>query len=90
MARFLIELPHEAEPVACLRAAQVLLSTGSHYMTQADLGCLDGEHKSWIIVEVENKEEARRILPPIYRSEAKIVRLSKLEEIKQLHLHHEK
>jgi hypothetical protein len=59
-------------------------------MTQADLGCLDGEHKSWIIVEVENKEEARRILPPIYRSEAKIVRLSKLEEVKQLLLHHEK
>ena len=92
MARFLIELPHEAEPVACLRAVQVLLSTGSHYLTHADFGCLDGEHKSWIIAEIENKEEARRILPPIYRSQAKIVGLNKfsLEEVNQLLLHHEK
>ena len=92
MARFLIELPHEAEPVACLRAIQVLLSTGSHYLTHADYGCLDGEHKSWIIAEVESKEEARRILPPIYRSQAKIVGLNKfgLEEVNQLLLHHEK
>ena len=90
MARFLIELPHEAEEVACLRAIQVLLSTGSHYLTQADFGCLDGEHKGWIIVEAENKEEARRILPPIYRAEAKIVGLNKfnLEEVDQLLLHH--
>ena len=92
MTRFLIELPHEAEPMACQRAVQVLLSTGSHYLTQADFGCLDGEHKSWIIAEVENKEEARRILPPIYRSQAKIVGLNKfgLEEVNQLLLHHEK
>jgi hypothetical protein len=92
MAKFLIELPHEAEPVACLRAVQVLLLTGSHYLTQADFGCLDGEHKSWIIVEVDDKEEARRIVPPLYRSQAKIVGLNKfsLEEVNQLLLHHEK
>jgi len=75
-----------------MRAIQVLLSTGSHYLTQADFGCFDGEHKSWIIAEVENKEEARRILPPIYRSDAKIVGLNKfnLEEVNQLLLRHEK
>ena len=92
MARFLIELPHEPEPVACLRAVQVLLSTGSHYVTHADFGCLDGVHKSWIVADVENKEEARHILPPIYRDEATIVGLNKfkLEEVNHLLLHHEK
>jgi hypothetical protein len=92
MARFLIEVPHEAEPVACLRAVQVLLATGSHYLTQADFGCKDGEHKSWIVAEAESKEEARRILPPVYRPEAKIVGLNKfgLEEVNQLLHHHGK
>ena len=92
MARFLVELPHEAERVACTRAVRVLLETGSHFLTHADFGCLDGEHKAWIIVDVENKEEVRSIIPPTYRSQAKIVKLNKfaLEEIDELMHQHEK
>ncbi len=91
MARFLIEVPHEAEKVACARAIRILLTTGSHFLTHADYGCLDGEHKAWIIVEVESREEARSILPAAYRSQAKIVELNKftLEEIDELLRHHE-
>ena len=91
MPKFLIEVPHEAEHVACLRAVKILLDTGSHYLTRADFGCLDAVHKGWIIVEVESKEEARRILPPFYRPLANIVRLSKfkVEEIDELLRHHE-
>ncbi len=91
MARFLIEVPHETEKLACIRAVQVLLSTGSHYVTNADFGCMDGEHKAWLIVEVESKEEARSILPPVYRSQAKIVKLNKftLEELDELLRHHD-
>ena len=90
MARFLIEVPHEAEKVACARAIRILLTTGSHFLTHADYGCLDGEHKAWIIVEVESREEARSILPA-YRSQAKIVELNKftLQEIDELLRHHE-
>jgi hypothetical protein len=91
MARFLIEVPHEAEPVACARAVQILLTTGSHYLTHADWGCKDGEHKAWIIVEVENKDQARFILPPGLRPQAKITRLNwfALEEIDELLRHHQ-
>jgi hypothetical protein len=86
MARFLIEVPHEAEKTSCARAVQTLLKTGSHFLTHADFGCMDGEHKAWIIVDVENKEEARTILPPAFRSQAKITRLNyfSLEEIDAL------
>jgi hypothetical protein len=86
MARFLIEVPHEAEKTSCARAVHTLLSTGSHFLTRADFGCMDGEHKAWIVVEVENKEEARTILPPAFRSQAKIIGLNKfsLEEIEAL------
>ena len=76
MERFFIEVPHEAEKVACARAVQILLKTGSHYLTNADWGCTDGVHKGWIIVEAENKQEARGILPPAYRSQAEIVKQS--------------
>ena len=90
MAKYLIEVTHEAEKSACLRAAQVLLKSGSHFLTNADFGCLDGEHKAWIIVDVSDKEEAQTILPPEYRSSAKIVQLNKfsLGEIEELLDHH--
>jgi len=90
MAKYLIEVGHEAEKNACLRAAQILLKSGSHFVTNADFGCLDGEHKAWIIVEVFDKEEAKNILPPEYRSSAKIVKLNKfnLKEIEDLLAHH--
>jgi hypothetical protein len=83
MSRFLIEVAHEEEMLACAQAVRVLLSTGSHFLTNADWGCSDGEHKAWIIVEMDSKEEARSILPPEYRSYAKIVQLNKftMEEI---------
>jgi hypothetical protein len=90
MARFLIEVPHEAEHEACLRAVRILLTSGSHFLTHSDFGCLDGEHKGWLIVEVESKEEARSILPPTFRSQANIVKLNKftIEEIDELSRHH--
>lgn len=91
MARFLIEVPHEAEPLACARAVQILLQTGSHYLTHADFGCLDDDHRAWIVVELDGKEEARNILPPAYRAQARITGLNKfsLEEMEELIKHHQ-
>ena len=77
MARFLIELPHNDDIDSCVQAVSLLLSTGSHFLTNADWGCPDGEHKAWVTVEVESKEEARSILPPSCRPDAKIIRLNK-------------
>lgn len=77
MARFLIEVPHEANGVACQQAVDVFFSTGSHFMTHADFGCADGDHRALLTVEVASREEALRILPPMLRPHARIVRLSK-------------
>jgi hypothetical protein len=87
MARFLIEAPHDPESIACARVAEIFLKTGSHFLTHADWGCLDGDHKAWIIAEVDSKEEARSILPPAMRSQAKIVKLNyfTMEEIDLRH-----
>ena len=75
MARFLIELSHEANEEACVIAIKTLLSTGSHFLTHAEWGCKDEEHKCWIIADVNSKDEAQAILPPVYRNKAKIIKL---------------
>ncbi len=74
--RFLIEVPHEGTTAACTRAVEVFLRTGSHFLARADWGCKDGEHKAWIVVEVDSKDEARGIVPPEFRPMAKVVQLN--------------
>ena len=79
MSRFLIEVPHGEDKIACTRAIEIFLNSGSHFLTHADWGCEDGEHKAWLMVEVDNKEAAIQIIPPSLRSDAKIVSLSKFK-----------
>jgi len=76
MKKFLIEVPHGADKKSCDQAILIFQQTGSHFLTHADWGCLDGEHKAWMMVEVENKDEARFILPSLFRSSAKITELT--------------
>ena len=63
MSKFLIEVPHEEETVACATVVQVFLASGSHFLTHADWGCMDGEHAAWMIVDVDTKAEALAIVP---------------------------
>lgn len=90
MERFLIEVPHEGTAAACARAAELLMRTGSHFLTHADFGCVDGVHKAWMIIETENKDEARNVVPPELRPLASIVRLNQftptqIDELKRRH-----
>jgi len=75
MTRFLIEVPHEDKKDACDQAIKAFRESGSHFMTNADWGCGDGEHKAWFVVDLDSKEQARMILPPLFRENAKIVKL---------------
>lgn len=76
MPRFFIEVPHDKSTRECNRAIDVFLRTGSHFLARADWGCKDGEHKAWLVVEVDTKEEARSIVPSEFRATAKVVRLT--------------
>lgn len=80
MPRFLIEVNHDGDAIACTRAQQVFRASGSHYLTHADWGCKDGVHAAWLIVEMETKEEARGVLPPAQRHGARIVALNTFDE----------
>ena len=90
MPRFFIEVPHPEETVACARVIQVFLQTGSHFLRNADWGCMDGEHKAWIILEADSKEEARNVVPPTFRPDARVTQLTtftpeQIEEILRNH-----
>lgn len=76
MPRFLIEVPHEPTPLACIRAIEAVLRSGSHFLTHADWGCKDGEHKAWIIMELDSKDAARQVVPADYRAQARVVQLT--------------
>ena len=77
MQRFLIQVPHSPEVIACTRVVQVFRATGSHLLSHADWGCKDGVHIAWLIVEADSKEEARYTVPPVFRPGAKIIALNK-------------
>lgn len=80
MARFLIEVAHDGDAIACARAQREFLGGGLHYLTHADWGCQDGVHAAWLIVESETRDEARGILPPAERHGARIVALTGFAE----------
>ena len=90
MARFLIEVPHEEDLVACAKVVQVFLASGSHFLTHADWGCADGDHRAWIIVDVADKHEALAIVPPAFRKDARIVGLNRfsMDEINRILRNH--
>lgn len=77
MPKYLIEVPHSSEFKACAEAVKAFLETGSHFLTNAEWGCPDNEHKAWLIVEVEDKETARNIIPPNFRPDARITLLTR-------------
>jgi len=89
MSKYLIEIPHSSHNLECLRTARILLSTGSHFLTNAEWGCHDGEHKAWFIADVATKEEALMIVPPYYRHNTKVTLLTRFtlkeveDELKQ-------
>ena len=71
MPKYLMEVSHRNEKYECQRTVAIFLSSGSHFLRNADWGCLDGEHKAWFFMEPESKEEALQIVPPAYRKDTK-------------------
>lgn len=81
MQRFLIESPHKTED--CDRAVKEIHAAG--YLHQFEWGCDDGIHSAWAIVEAENLEHAKQIVPWMFRENAKIVKLVKYNIADELH-----
>lgn len=83
MPSFLIISPHTEED--CAKVIQDTLAMG--YLTHFDWGCKDAEHTGWAILEAENKAEALMVVPPLVRSHARAIQLSKFspDEVRGWH-----
>lgn len=53
---------------------KLFVESGSHVLANTQWGCT-GVHKSWLISDFNNKEEALEIIPPFLRHSANIVEL---------------
>lgn len=86
MPRFLIEFRHTDDHAGCVRALDAVVNYGSHLVTHAEFGCGDGEHAGWMILEIDDRDQALQVIPPQFRSDAKIVMLRKWtpEEIEKM------
>jgi hypothetical protein len=85
MEKFQIEVSHDKDKIACYKAVKIFLTSGSHFLVNADWGCKDKVHKAYMTIEAESREEARRIIPSAFRSRATIVQLNKFtwEEVNE-------
>ena len=83
MPTFLIVSPHTGKD--CSRVIQDTLATG--YLTHFDWGCKDGEHTGWAVLEADNKAEALMAVPPLVRSQARAILLTKFspDEVRGWH-----
>lgn len=91
MSKYLVEVSHSADRVSCLRAIQILLSTGNHFLVNAEWGCHDGVHKAWFIMDADNKNQAMMIIPPLYRKDTTITQLERfsLRDIEEMMREHQ-
>jgi len=85
MDRYLIETPHTDEN--CQRLINEIQALG--FLHNFEWGCDSGVHCGWAIIEAESEAQARLAVPPLVRSQARVVKLNKYEisEIKSLHEH---
>lgn len=85
MPRYIIESDHTVED--CVRVLHGFLQAGAHYLQMADWGCEDGVHTGWLVVEANDDRDAALMAPPVFRKDAKVVRLNKFSPERVLGLH---
>lgn len=77
MAHYLIELSHGDEGDTCIKALRAIEQSGSHFVTHAYWGCVDGSHCGWMIAELDSRDDALQIIPPEFRHQARVVQLNR-------------
>jgi len=75
MDRFLVETSHQ--PQDCQHLLELMNAQG--YLTHFDWGCLSGVHTGWAVIEADDEAEARFVVPPLVRAQARIVKVTKFD-----------
>ncbi len=83
MERYLIESPHSAED--CDTIIREVHAAG--YLHHFEWGCHSGVHTGWAIVEADNLEHARQMVPWKVRDKARFVKVENFEKKNTIHPH---
>jgi hypothetical protein len=75
MDRFLIESRHDN--ANCSQVVKDVFAAG--FLHHFEWGCKDNDHTAWAIVDAENADHARQLVPWYLREQARIVRLVRFD-----------
>jgi hypothetical protein len=81
MNRYLIESRHM--DANCQQVIRDVFASG--YLHHFEWGCKDNDHTGWAIVDAENAEHARQMVPWYLREKARIVRVVKFDKAEDEH-----
>ncbi|MGH2703951.1 MAG: hypothetical protein ACRDJ4_02295 [Actinomycetota bacterium] len=87
MARYLVTATHT--PEECLRGGREFAQQprANELLETTYFGCPHGVHQSWTVAEFEGEEEAREVIPAIFRERARIVPVEVLTFDEAMALH---
>ena len=88
MPRYIIQSDHTLED--CVRVLDGFVQAGAHYLESADWGCEYGVHTGWLVVEANDDHDANLMAPPVFRKDAKVVKLNKFTPQQVRDFHNEK
>lgn len=86
MARYLVELPHTKED--CLEALDSVVAFSNSLIDRIDWGCGNDVHTGWLLIEAQDANAAKMMVPTNIRDKAKAVQLNKFTS-EQVHSFHE-
>jgi hypothetical protein len=88
MARYLVELPHTKED--CLEALDSVVAFSNSLMDRIDWGCGGDVHTGWLMIEAQDANAAKMMVPTNIRDSAKAVPLNKFsaEQVRSFHAAH--
>jgi hypothetical protein len=75
MATFLIESQHQAR--MCHWVLRPGIRQGTDGLVEYQWGCRDGIHSGWRIVQADSKFDVQATIPPVLRSQTRIVQLNR-------------
>jgi hypothetical protein len=82
---YMITSPHTVEE--CMHALDKTAEMGHQNVSQWKWGCMSGDHTAYAMVQAESHDEAKRMVPDIVRSKARVAKLDQftVDQIKNMH-----
>lgn len=74
MPQYMIEFSHS--PDECIQALHEIEPWANDLLDDIYWGCLSGRHDGWAVVEAENEEQAKEMIPDAIRGAVKITRVT--------------